>query len=725
MKLNDLKIGTKIMAGFGTIALVALIIGIIGLYSLRNVGNSFHEVADVRMPSVQHLLEMESALQELNGAYRTMLNPNLSDEDKANQYEVIQISRARYGRAIELFEPLNQTEEEEVLWQEYLASMETWRDANNEFDRLLNRVEEIDIFYPARFLGNLNRFERDHYALQVQMANAIQTSALFEEVQMANAIQTGQLPEGGQMANAIQTGELFEGGEDPTACNLGLWIPTLETSNRTINNAISDMKASHDEFHHAVHSAKNYFQQGNNNAGRDVYMNRMIPAADELFRYFDILVAEAEAAYNAFNLMQDQNLVTANSAMVECLALLENLIDLNIEVAAEEVVQGDQMIANSNFLVAAVIIAGILIAIFLGLFITRAITGGIFKGVTLAKQIAQGDLTADVDRQILDQKDEVGQLGRALQSMTEKLRGIIGDIISSADNIGSASIEMSSSSQQMSQGASEQASSAEEVSSSMEEMVSNIQQNTDNAQQTEKIAQNVSLGIQKVGASAGESLESIRNIAYKINIINDIAFQTNILALNAAVEAARAGEHGRGFAVVASEVRKLAERSKVAADEIVALAKSSVGVTEEAGKLMTKLIPDIEKTAKLVQEITAASLEQNSGADQINNAVQQLNQVIQQNAAVSEEMATSSEELSGQAEQLKDKVSYFRLHLGRDYKKSTLVRPPQKAKATNGLPQKKREEKPASTARVPKVEIKGVDLKMFNEAASDSDYEKY
>lgn len=195
----------------------------------------------------------------------------------------------------------------------------------------------------------------------------------------------------------------------------------------------------------------------------------------------------------------------------------------------------------------------------------------------------------------------------------------------------------------------------------MEEMAANIQQNTDNAQEADKISQKVQSGVQKVGSAAQESLLSIRNISEKIGIINDIAFQTNILALNAAVEAARAGEHGKGFAVVAAEVRKLAERSKLAADEIVTLSGQSVEVTESASDLMGNLVPEIEKTAKLVQEIAAASMEQSSGADQVNSAIQQLNQVTQQNAAASEELATSSEELSSQAEQLKELISYFKL----------------------------------------------------------------
>jgi len=284
---------------------------------------------------------------------------------------------------------------------------------------------------------------------------------------------------------------------------------------------------------------------------------------------------------------------------------------------------------------------------------------------TKAKLVAEGDLTVS-----LEKRSANDELMQSLNDMVKSTAKIIDDFKIAANNISNASQQMSATAQDMSQGATEQASSAEEVSSSMEQMASNIQQNTDNAQQTEKIAVNSAEGINKVAAASNETLEKMRDIAEKVSIIGEIARQTNILALNAAVEAARAGEHGKGFAVVAAEVRKLAERSQSSAVEIDALTKVSVKTTEEAVRMMNAIAPEIQKTAKLVQEITAASIEQTSGAEQVNNAVLQLNKVTQQNAAAAEEMATGSEELSGQADQLLETVSFFKLESEKSKKQS-------------------------------------------------------
>jgi PAS domain S-box-containing protein len=275
--------------------------------------------------------------------------------------------------------------------------------------------------------------------------------------------------------------------------------------------------------------------------------------------------------------------------------------------------------------------------------------------VEKAKLIAGGDLTLQIQR-----RSEDDELLQALKDMVEAISFVISEVKTATENVATSSGEMSQTSLQMSQGASEQASSSEEVSSSIEEMVANIHQNAQNASETEKIALKAAGDIEESSKAVQITVESMRNIAEKISIIGEIARKTDLLAINAAIEAARAGEHGKGFAVVAAEVRKLAERSQVAANEIDEVSRNSVSVAENSGRLLGKVVPDIQRTAYLVQEINASSLEQNTGANQINNAIQQLNLVTQQNAASAEEMATGSEEMASQAQMLKEVIGFFK-----------------------------------------------------------------
>ncbi len=293
-------------------------------------------------------------------------------------------------------------------------------------------------------------------------------------------------------------------------------------------------------------------------------------------------------------------------------------------------------------------------------YFSRRISGTIGNAVKAMVKISQGEL--DVEKLPENSRDELGQLAKALNSMSDRLREIVASIQGATLNVTSGSGQISSASEGVSQGAAEQASSVEEVSSSMEEMAANIQQNAENAQQTEKIAHQSALDAEGGGRAVNQTLQAMHEIADKITIVEEIARQTNLLALNAAIEAARAGEAGKGFAVVAAEVRKLAERSGNAANEISDLSSSCVDVAEKAGKMLNKMVPDIKHTSELVQEIAAASGEQNAGASQINQAVQDLDKVVQQNAAAAEEMAATSEELSAQANQMQETISFFSLN---------------------------------------------------------------
>jgi methyl-accepting chemotaxis protein len=389
----------------------------------------------------------------------------------------------------------------------------------------------------------------------------------------------------------------------------------------------------------------------------------------------------------------------------------EAAVSLNAEIMAEVETKMSNKISSANKVLLFGFIFAVAIGIFAAYFITRSITVPLAVGVDVAEKMSKGILMDNIK---VEGKDETAQLlaamekmvsslkgtvkvaekmaqgdlnvrvnllsdednlGLSLNAMIEKLKSVVMDVKSAADNVAAGSQELSSSAEEMSQGATEQSASAEQASSSMEEMSSNIKQTADNAQQTERIAMQAAEDAEKGGKAVEETVGAMRQIAEKISIIEEIARQTNMLALNAAIEAARAGEHGKGFAVVADAVRKLAERSQSAAGEISNLSVYSVEIAEKAGEMLNKIVPDIRKTAELVQEISAASGEQNTGADQINQALQQLDQVIQQNASASEEMSSTSEELASQAEQLQDAIAFF--HIGAtsgDAKKNRIVR---------------------------------------------------
>jgi methyl-accepting chemotaxis protein len=315
----------------------------------------------------------------------------------------------------------------------------------------------------------------------------------------------------------------------------------------------------------------------------------------------------------------------------------------------------------SNALVLAAVIAFFILAVWaVGRSIVRPLGAEPSFVVQIANQVASGDLSADVVRQGSDRESLLFAIG----NMVDRLRIIIGEMKAAAQNVSSGSIQVNSSAGEMSSGATAQASAAEEAASSIEEMAVNIRQNAENAEQTEKIAVRVADDVSDGGAAVEKTVQAMREIAGKISVVEEISRQTNLLALNAAIEAARAGEQGKGFAVVAAEVRKLAERSQAAAGEISELSSSSVQVAEEAGEMLGKIVPEIKRTAQLVQEISSSSREQNIGADQINRSIQELDSIIQRNASAAEEMSATSEELASQASALQSSTAIFTLGNG-------------------------------------------------------------
>ncbi len=342
-------------------------------------------------------------------------------------------------------------------------------------------------------------------------------------------------------------------------------------------------------------------------------------------------------------------------ALEPILNTLKQSAEKSMEATRERATEDSRRITTifvTSLVVTGVFVTGIIIAI------SRAISRPLETAVDIVGQLAEGDLSVDI---AINSKDEIGQMLGALRDMVARLRQVLGEVRSGSANISSASGQVSSTSQTLSQAASEQAASVEEATASVEQMSSSINQNSENSKVTDSIAAEAAKSAREGGEAVKETVAAMRQIAEKIGIIEDIAYQTNMLALNAAIEAARAGEHGKGFAVVAAEVRKLAERSQTAASDISGLTGSSVKVAERAGALLEKMVPDIDKTADLVQEIAAASEGQAGGAGQISSAMSQLDKVTQQNAAASEELAVTAHEMTAQAGQLQEMIRFFTL----------------------------------------------------------------
>ena len=406
---------------------------------------------------------------------------------------------------------------------------------------------------------------------------------------------------------------------------------------------------------------------------------------------YDDLIDEVEGtemqiwADNAFNLLgqlndvfkeivtktqkRDQVLEKELAPSLEQLNVLLNKLQDNIWLQINDnssnILTDVEDINASNMLVfVLVLISGIL----LSLAIIRGLVKPIDNMIVAMQGIAEGDLTEKIE---VNSTDEIGSLFGSMGVMQEKLIDVVQKIKINSDQLSSAASQVSGTASSLSQAASEQASSVEQTSASIEQMGASITQNSENAQETDTIASASASAASEGGDAVNETVKAMTQIAEKISIIEDIAYQTNMLALNAAIEAARAGEHGKGFAVVAAEVRKLAERSQVAASEISSLTANSVKVAEKAGSLLGRMVPDITKTAALVQEITAASDEQSSGVGQINNAMQQLDKVTQQNAAGSEELAGTAEEMQGQSKNLQAVIGFFRLETNIETKEKT------------------------------------------------------
>ncbi len=695
--LKNLSLRAKLLGGFLIVATLTLIVGGLAFYQLSSLADKSAKISSVDLPGVQESLSLKAEVYTVGQALRTLMSAEVPKDVRLRQFENIKHSRERIAANLEAYSKLAVDDKAKALFEDLKAKIAATRDANNKAQEMAAQLIASDLLQPDVLQADLQQFRGDHYRL----ADQVGTMIIF--------------------------GKSFDGGEDHTACGFGKWVAGFKTENKTVAGALASIMASHQRFHQSVAEAKKLMAGGAGGMAKAkaLYSGSIMPAAEQTFEQFRLMRDEAAKSQALFAdmatvLLGDSR--TRMNAALEAADALSSYHKTEAEAAAKELVTSS---AVSKTVVLVGVLLGVVLAVILGITLTRSITGPVLQGVDFAKRMAEGDFTGRLE---IDQRDEIGVLARALNDMVGRLRVVVADVRSATDNVASGSEELSASSESLSQGATEQAAAIEEVSSSIEEMAANIRQNADNAQQTEKIALQAAKDAQEGGVAVGQAVVAMKNIAEKISIIEEIARQTNLLALNAAIEAARAGEHGKGFAVVAAEVRKLAERSGNAAGEISELSSSTVTVSEKAGEMLMKLVPDIQRTAELVQEIAAATGEQNSGAEQINKAIQQLDQVIQQNASASEEMASTSEELSSQAQQLQQTMSFFRVDDGaaamRVHKPRALPAGPSAAPKATPKPAPR----PAPTGHAPKghaaAKKGGIELDLSPDS-EDGEFEKF
>jgi methyl-accepting chemotaxis protein len=429
------------------------------------------------------------------------------------------------------------------------------------------------------------------------------------------------------------------------------------------------------EFENGISQLQNSGQTGSNMgnnlllAAYQIHLSLNKRQPNELNRASEYLNRASNAGANSNIISSGQQLISGYIKARE-LELkrneMENLLkvdimalsDVGLDQITEMTEKTNNIISSSRITLNFILIIILIIGVVLGIIISRSITSSIKMGLKIAQNISNGILHRQRD---VVRKDEVGELMTALNRMNNQLKFIVEEISSGIQNIALASQRMNKNASELSEAATDQAATTEEISSSIEELHANFLQNADNAEETEKIALAAADGIREGNKATELASESLNDIIEKVSFIGDLAFQTNILALNAAVEAARAGDHGRGFAVVAAEVKKLADSSKQAAELINKVSRETVIASDQAGVKMKKIVPEIEKTATLVQGIKLASNEQEVGINQINNAIQQLNNIAQQNAFSSENMANSSQDLSILAEKLKKTIAFFQV----------------------------------------------------------------